>query len=420
MKKEKVLVISTYPPKGSLYGHKLSAVASYAKNTLTSIKDLEIEFVVLADKNQDPDSYREGNVCLRRVWSTDDYFVLWRLVREIRKHQDAKTIFVEFEWTMFGKRMWLSGFFPLFLLALNLMHKHVIVVTHAVLLDAAEVSGQIGSSSGSLRVRLLSLGLKCLYWTIVRLSKKVVVFEEHLRSRLIGLAGRDKKIVTIPHGVEIVRYKYPPSVAKHKLGLTTDEFVVMAFGFHVWYKGTDWIASQFADFFQANPDSKLVLYLVGGPSPKYLDDSVYQNFLSKIDRAAKSSKGKIKVTGFVDEQDIGLYYAASDLVVLPYRVFVSSSGPLSLAFSYAKAFLLSQPLHDYFETDDFARSAKASAVKCDECVFSFREGELLDLIKKVKSDKAKRQKLEKFSRLMAESRSWSKTGQKYRQMIKSL
>ena len=60
----KLLVISSYPPKGTLHGNKYSAVASYTKNTLNSIdkaSNKKIEYLVLADILDKSEEYKEDN-----------------------------------------------------------------------------------------------------------------------------------------------------------------------------------------------------------------------------------------------------------------------------------------------------------------------------------------------------------------------
>lgn len=419
MKKEKVLVVSTYPPKGSTYGHKLSAVASYAKNTLTSIDPSRFEFLVLADKDgYKSNDYSEGNIRVKRAWNPDSYLVVWDILKEIYKHPDYKKIIIEFEWAMFGKKMWLSGVLPVFLLILRLMGRKVYLVSHAVLLDASQVSGQIGASANSLKTKFLSFGLKALYWGFMNFSHRVVVFEEELRQRLTSFTGKNNKIITIPHGVEKVKNIPDKKQSRKKLGYKDYEFVVMLFGFHVWYKGVDAAAREFADYFKNNPNTNIRLLLAGGSTDKYLEDSTYQKFVQSIDNSISISRGRIKKTGFIPEGEIGSYYSASDLIIAPYRVFVSSSGPLSLAFSYKKPFLISQPLKAYVKTADFKNNLSKSKLREDDFAFSLNKS-FAKKIAKVGQDKSLLKKITNLSELMNQSREWKRIGKKYQRLLLS-
>jgi len=60
--------------------------------------------------------------------------------------------------------------------------------------------------------------------------------------------------------------------------------------------------------------------------------------------------------GFLDEKDLPVYFGAADLVVLPYRTFMSSSGPLSLAQAMGKPFILSEEAARVLKTQDFKES----------------------------------------------------------------
>ena len=53
---------------------------------------------------------------------------------------------------------------------------------------------------------------------------------------------------------------------------------------------------------------------------------------------------RISMTGFVPEENISNYYSVADLCMIPYREFISSSGPLSLALSYQRPVILSKEL----------------------------------------------------------------------------
>lgn len=422
MSKTPVLVISTYPPKGTTHSHHLSAVASYTKNTLVSISKntSQFAFTVLADQlpPENTNPYFEDKIRVERVWRRNTPLLFLDLLKAIRGAKDTQKILFCFEWAMFGGRTWISGFLPIFLLLLRLMNKKVYLVSHAVLLDADTVVGQLGSTKGSPKSRLLTVALKFLYWSIVVLSFRVIVFEEALRKQLLNLIPKHQKIITIPHGVEEISKKTTIRNARKVLKIPEGELVVMVFGFMIWYKGTDWIAENFAEYFKKHPQSKMRLYLVGGETPKYIDNPAYRAFLERIKVVISQYPDKVINTGFIDEKDIPMYFAAADIVVFPYRVFVSSSGPLSWSFSSEKPILLSSRLSSYFDTADMREALRVSGLTEKDILFDFsRPRTLFKSLIRFRTSPIFRAKLGVFSSFLHRSRSWNTIGSLYAEVL---
>ncbi len=409
---EKILVISTYPPKGSLYNHPSSAVAGYTKNTLSfaNAKN-DFSFTVLADILDQPEKYQEDGQSIIRCWQRNTPQLYFSLLKEIFEERKARKIFIAFEWAMFGAKKWLMAFLPLFLVILTLSGRKVYFVSHGVLLNASLVSVQMGITPKSFRVKVWTVGLRALYFLVVLLSLKVVVFEEYLRLELLKLINLPGKIVTIPHGVS------EPVKDELKRVKEKKDFMVESFGFLIWYKGSDWLVKEAENYFQKNPNSSVKLVMTGGATKTYKDQS-YLNYIAEIYQQAKNSKGKIKVTGFLDEKEIPVYYNLADLLVLPYRVLVSASGPLSLVFTYQKPFLISESLKGYLCGEDFSRSLKKAGLTINDLTFSFKENALFEQIETLRKDPKKLEKIKKFSALMFEERNWPVIGEKYRKILK--
>jgi hypothetical protein len=100
------------------------------------------------------------------------------------------------------------------------------------------------------------------------------------------------------------------------------------------------------------------LILAGGELPHTSRNKRYKKFVKKLrDNAQK--KG-VTITGFVPEKKIATYFAATDVAVLPYTTFRSSSGPLAMAFASETPVIFSEAIGDYFESADFRRAAQPS------------------------------------------------------------
>ena len=432
-----ILFISNYPPKGSLHGSHFGGVASYTKNTIKAINNAynlqneKVSFTVLADRFNGYNTkltttvvsclecpngyknYKEGNVEVKRVWNRNDWFLLDKLLLQVLKTKNTKDIFIAFEFSLFGLNKFITLAFPFFILFLRLFGKNVYLVLHHVLLDINKVDGQLGVTKNSIYSKLYGVVLKLFYKLVCLFASKIVVFEEHLKQDLLGLKISNNKIVTINHGVEKVSTNITKAQARKKLGFSNDDFVVLNFGFIAWYKGSDWLVSAFKSLIDSNQINKNVkLVMAGGFSRNHKDNRVYNKMYEKIEGIADGYYDQIQLTGFVPEDKIQLYFEACDLVVLPYRVMLSASGPFSLVLSYKKPFVLSSNLDGYMLNNDFKQSMQESNVTKKDLFFNLSNSALLNALdtdKKV---------LENFSKNLAQKRSWDSIGKQYAMLLK--
>ncbi len=98
-------------------------------------------------------------------------------------------------------------------------------------------------------------------------------------------------------------------------------------------------------------------------------------------------------------------------------MFFSSSGPLSLVFSFEKPFLLSCPLEGYFESPDFAEALKETGLKKEDFIFDFEKESFK---KRLEWAKKNLHKLSQFSRIMKEKRSWQNVARLYEKIFEEI
>ncbi|WKZ31324.1 MAG: glycosyltransferase [Candidatus Dojkabacteria bacterium] len=413
----KVVLITSYPAQGALHSKGVGGLASFAKNTVNSIEGFE--FTILADQIGDTEElYKEGLHTIKRVWKRGSYSTYPRLIRELAKLRDGhKKLMIQFEFGIFGGEI-VSGFFPTILIAARVFGYKVILVQHQVVTDVKSLSSHLGISTGpatSVRSLLTKLYLKlnCL------LSDKIVVFDLVHKERLSELTSGEK-IYVIPHGVEQkeldnLNPQWPTSLTG---GFDLDKFNLMTFGFIAWYKGTDWLAQNFNKFANTNHNAdQYQLLIAGGESPTQRETPTYQKYYKEFLNEAGKNRSQIFHTGFVEERDIAFYFMESDLVVLPYRVLMSSSGPLSLAFTYEKPFILSEVLEPYTRTADFESALHDLGINKSDFIFSLDKDDLFDKVERIKNDSQLLEKLTELSRRLKQSRSWEKIGDEYRQLL---
>ncbi len=432
--KNKIIAITSYPARGKTHGEQVVGIASYAKNTFRAILgaaslDSEIDgesrragveknklsIEVLAEKLDAENDYTERGIQVKRLWKRNSFTAFPTLLREILKttNNDSKTVLIEFELAMFGNLLYILPF-PIFLAVLKLMGKRIIFVMHQVIDDLEDIAPHINLSQRSFTTDLMDVVLKLFYSYILFIATKVIVFEEGLKESL-SARGETRKIVVIPHGVE--EFKNIPGriEARKKLGVKNNSFVILSFGFLAWYKGTDWLVHAINDIKKKNKGRDIALVLAGGPNPNHTDKNYYQRYIKGI--MNESKKNGFMVTGFVKERDIPMYFKAADLVVFPYRTFMSSSGPLSIALSFKKPFLLSPKLRDVLMADDMKEMLNEAHLKIDNLVFEDFNGDFANKLSKIRTNSKLMGKIVKFAAFARRARAWEKIGKKYYEEI---
>lgn len=130
----------------------------------------------------------------------------------------------------------------------------------------------------------------------------------------------------VPHPVyEIFSDPFTPEQAREKLKIRKEELVILFFGFIREYKGLH-ILLQALPLVLKHIDVKL---LVAG---EFYDDSAkYFDLIEKL-----NLKDAVSVfDDYIPNEDVGLYYSASDVVVLPY-ISATQSGIIQIAYNYNK------------------------------------------------------------------------------------
>lgn len=401
--KETILVVSSYPDQ-EVGIRDLNAVAWYTKKTLESLPaSKKKRFVIFAEITDQPKIYEDGRFLVIRCWKPNSFSLFFDLLGQIKNFPQAKTLLLEFEFNTFGGFIG-TGLFPLFLLILKLLRKKVVLEIHQVLLDINSLSGHLNLKKNSFLTSFFNLALSIFYLVAGTLSKQIIVLEETLKERLSRYVN-PAKIKTVFIAISRQK-KISRQEARKKLGLKEDELVLLYFGFITWYKGADWLVKECAK-------QNLRLIMAGGESPTLKKKAHYQRFYREVLNTAKKSK-KIQVTGFVDEKDIPTYFAASDLVVLPYRTFMSSSGPFSLALSYHKPFLLSKKLSGYAQSKTFKEALKVTGLDQEDFFFDLSSASFRKKLATIKI-----RKLQKFSATLAKMRSRENLGKIYLEILEN-
>lgn len=394
----RVGIVSIYPPPRSKHA-ELSGVASYSRNLVDHLLK-SCSVVVFADKIGISNSeYSEGAI-VHRCWSRGFKYPFQIFRKLLRSEVDV--VHVQHELYLFGG-LASTFLFPFLLVLVRLLGKPVIVTMHGVIPLSRVDRSFLEENRISGNPLVMKFGLALLVKISVPLSTAVVVHEETLRNVLIKeYKCRASKVRVIHHGIEEPKVLVAPDEAKKKLGVSSHK-VILFFGYITGYKNLELLIDS-AKFIKV-PD--WVMLIAGGAHPRLYNDPDYLNYLSDLREKASKISENILFKGFVPESEIPLYFSAADLVIFPYNVCISSSGPLALAASYRRPFLVSASFRD--------------VVNSNEIVFRNDPRELADKIDLFFKDSAFSSRMAKYTEDFRNERLWTgiskETHQLYEEVV---
>ncbi len=158
--------------------------------------------------------------------------------------------------------------------------------------------------------------------------KLILVCSQEEAQRLNIIASNDKTRV-VYHFVENRAMAIGKQEARAILGFKENQLIVTLLGFIHQRKGYDLLLEALSQL-----DQKIQVIFAGRPSP-HPSAEKYLNHLLDL---AKAKNLELRVTGYLSEQELELYLAATDLAVCPFKT-LSASGSLSTWISVAKPIL---------------------------------------------------------------------------------
>jgi len=161
---------------------------------------------------------------------------------------------------------------------------------------------------------------------LAKLCKKIIVHSSSAKREVVKICrARESLIKVIPHGNYINCYQnvISKAQAKNKLQLKAEKIVFLYFGLVRPYKGIPELIQAFnkLNYSQAR------LLIVGKP----LNNEIAHDILKRCEE----NKNIETFFEFIPDDEIQIYMNAADVVVLPYRDFLTS-GAVILAMSFSK------------------------------------------------------------------------------------
>jgi len=378
-----LLVVTSYPEKGVIHSKKTVGIASYTKTLLQGLIKYTDDFkiTILAEYFNQANSYLEEGLQIERIWQRNNLVSFFKLGSKII-HSKNDSLILSFEAYMFGSPLY-NLLVLFFLLIAKLQGKKIYILLHQVPSNLKLLE------SNYFKALLFNLAKKILFFNLNLIAHKIIVFEEQLEQQF----GFTKKTITLPHLIPTVQV-LEKNKARQILGWDLKKFYCLYFGYLAPYKGIDCLLENWPNL----ANKKLII--AGDINPNHKKNQAILNFVATLKK--KAQEKNVIMTGFIPEKDIATYFSAADLIILPYRTFMSSSGPLSLALAYQKPILLSKPLAAYTKSSDFQRALKAANLSINDIIFEFKQKNLLNSLENIQQ---KQSKLEQFASFISRERS---------------
>lgn len=403
-----LVVVSYYPSRGETYTTGKTGVASYTKNI---VKHMKRPVIVLSDIETKPEWYTEGHVLVVRCFHPHRATMWVDILMTLRAFPAVKTILMQFDFAMYGSPLVSS----LGMATLGLLHTqgyHTAITLHHVVDDIMKLKGHVGLSD-STKDRLIGSIYNTLFHSFYRIlaavTSQIIVLEESLKYKLEQIAPW-VSATAIPHGVDTSLRAMDKMRARKKLGLKPNEHVILFFGYVNWFKGADIFAKTFSRV-GSMLGKPVRAIIAGGESPTLQQRPYYQKFFRMVRRETQSSS-TVSLTGYVPQSDIAAYFSAADLVVFPYRHYMTASGVLSLAFSYRKPFIISKPLAEMFESDDFTRYLTQTGLTIRDITCDLSPQSIVELSRDVLAN-GRKKKLADLAVSMREIRAYPRIAKLY-------
>ncbi len=389
-----VIVVSTYPRRGHTYDPKALAVAPFTKNKISAIAEFSrksgqpVKFVVLADTIEGEQSYLENGHLIIRCWTRNLLSVYATIQKHLGLFPKAKSLVIEHEFGIFGLKHQITAQFPFFLALNRLLGKRITLILHQVIYDLAELSGHLQINPNGTLTKILSFFIRANYFIFGQLANNIVVFDASLKTKLSSLVN-PAKISAIPlpnSGTKRVGHKNQKRLKK-QLGLDQKDFHLVFAGYITWYKGADWLVKTFKHIKKQIQGRRVKLILAGGQSSSLEIDTKYMNWFNHLTHLIEKDKD-ITLTGVLPEKTLPKYLAAADLIVMPYRLMMSASGPFTLAQTAGTPVIVSRRLKPMTKSEDLALALRNSGLTANDFIFSLSSKSLRQKINRAVNDQA--------------------------------
>lgn len=328
--------VSTFPPEKDGVGEYLNFLLSAFR------KNGSIVFYVLARTMCKPTTTRlDDHTVIIRLWDMSCTFGIIRSLARIVSHvrmTNPDIVHIQYGPTrLYGGTM--GEPFLVLMLLLRLVSKaRVILSLHSFWLPSQAEQRAYELVRSRLLAKLFRYYYCLYFWVLIRLPSVVlgIVLEQNSSSyRELMSLTRSKKVIEMPHGIP-QRSEIDESSRRRiraRLGLE-NRFVMLLFGHIRRDKAYERVMTALSKVIGRRKElmHKCILIIAGAPLSS--EDQDYLRYLIKHAESLGVSRCIKVINKYLDEQEVEMYFVASDVVLLTYGRRVGPSGVLSLALSY--------------------------------------------------------------------------------------
>jgi glycosyltransferase involved in cell wall biosynthesis len=310
----RVAMVTRYPPRGSTHAGR--GIGSYSRQLAAAIAHAGAEVVVVADRlDETQATYVDGSVTVRRTWREG-----LSAVGDIRRAlagDPFSIVHMQHELFALGRREGALATVRL----LDQMHgRHPVVTTiHGVIPITAFDHRLTSAYAGALPPRVVKAIYGQIMKRVIRSTDLVIVHNDAVLQSLSSY-GTPRWSLVLPHGIAEPTAKLTRQEGLEQLGLRDMKRVVFL-GFLLPYKGIETLEAAVAELSRGG----IEVVIAGGES----GDAIPTHKSTRLRNAVGARR-----MGFVPESLLPALFAVTDVLVLPYSVGLSMSGPLSLAAAY--------------------------------------------------------------------------------------
>jgi glycosyltransferase involved in cell wall biosynthesis len=408
---DSLLVITSFPEQNGELA-KENAVAWYTHQVISHLPKDQKVVVICEKRNSNDQAWKlSSNVLVVPTFQTDSAAFFAQTLTQTKMFNNVANVLIQFEFNSFKNNL-ITGGLPVLLAGLKSQKKKITFAIHQVIEDVSALAGHLQITPNSLKAKTINTAIRSFYRSLNVFADQVIVFDEELRQRLAKYVNEDR-IQVIPMGTEDKPELVDKKTARQHFSIGQDSFVVLAFGYHSWYKGTDWIVREVGNLAKQHPERKMTLLLAGSKSPT-VENLTFEKTLKQ---ALAKHKTIVVETGYLNDEFIPHCFAAADVVVLPYRAMMSSSGTLSHALSFEKPFFVSEHLAPIFKHVDFSVATSVAKVQPKELIFKMNSRGFRKQLSAAMTSMKLQKKLKKFSKTLKSLRSWKSIANKYMNVI---
>ena len=193
----------------------------------------------------------------------------------------------------------------------------------------------------------------------LHIPRRLIVHYEEGKRQLADHWGIcSDHIDVIPHGIMPVQNPPDQMDARKKLNLPQDRQIILFFGGIRPNKGLD-VLLKSLEIVKAH-NERVLLVIAGGLLGRFS----FEPYSDMIRKAGLSEHVRTFID-FIPEEDVDYFFAASNLVVLPYLKFEAQSGVLLRAYAHKKPVVVSNvgAMGELVSSDNIGLTVEAGAVE---------------------------------------------------------